>query len=682
MNRRGRFGIKNAGAIFWSGKPAIEPIYCNTLMRQSNAHRRSPLYLAISLFLAPLPTVAAVVPASLLTEMSFEELANIQITSVSKKAENLGDAAASVFVITAEDIRRSGATSLPEALRLAPNLQVAQSSGGGYAISARGLNGSNSSAPNKLLVLIDGRSVYTPLFSGVFWDVQDVMMEDIERIEVISGPGGTLWGVNAVNGVINVITRSAKDTQGGLVAAGAGNHENDVAFRYGGTLGADGSFRVYGKYFDRNHTSLESGGAVNDAMHKNQIGFRTDWDRSGDQFSILGNAYTGGENQAAPGSLAISGINLALGQISVSGANLTTHWTHALDGGSTLDFQAYYDRTSRTVPPLADETLDIVDLQFQYSMKQTGIHAFTWGANYRYSKDRVDNTSPYFAFLPADVNQTWGSLFAQDEIALRDDLKWTLGARMERNDYTGNEFLPNVRLAWKLASNDLLWAAASRTVRAPSRFDVDAHVPATPPFLLDGGSTVQSEVAKVYEVGYRGQPTSKISYSVTAFHTDYDRLRTQEINPAFTIVTYANEMEGKANGIEMWGNFQASQTWRLSGGYTALRERLQLKPGSNDVTAPNAAGKDPANTWQLRSAFNIVPNGELDMTIRHVAPLSNFVLPAYTVLDARLGWQLRRDLELSVTAKNLFGDHHAEYGPPAYRSVIAPSIFAKVVWRT
>ncbi|MGZ5781577.1 MAG: TonB-dependent receptor plug domain-containing protein, partial [Burkholderiaceae bacterium] len=428
-----------------------------------------------------------------LANLSLEELVNIQITSVSKKSESLSDAAASVFVITNEDIHRAGVTNLPDALRLAPNLQVAETDASGYSISARGFN---SSSANKLLVLIDGRSVYTPLFSGVFWDVQDVMLEDIDRIEVISGPGGTLWGTNAVNGVINIITRSAKDTQGGLVSLGTGNRESDAAFRYGGTIGDDGHYRVYGKSFNVKHTQTENGTEKGDAWHKSQAGFRADWKRPGDQFSIQGNAYTGREGQPLPGTIVISGQNFALGAIPVSGVNLTTHWTHLLDDGSNLSVQAYYDRTERTVPPTFAEKLDIFDLQVQHSLRPIGAHALIWGASYRYAIDNVDN-SQYVAFLPAHLDQRWSSLFAQDDITLRNDLKLTLGARAERNDYTGNEFLPNARLAWKITPDHLLWTAASRAVRAPSRLDHDTFVPGAPPFLLNGGSTVRSEIAKV-----------------------------------------------------------------------------------------------------------------------------------------------------------------------------------------
>ncbi|MDB5888114.1 MAG: TonB-dependent receptor [Rhodocyclales bacterium] len=635
--------------------------------------------LAATITFIALPSHAATLDVRELADLSFEELGNIKVTSVSKKPERLADAAASVFVITAEDIRRSGANSLPEVLRLAPNLQVAQTSVSGYAISARGLNGSNNSAPNKLLVLIDGRSVYSPLFSGVFWDVQDVMLEDVERIEVISGPGATLWGVNAVNGVINVITRSAQDTHGGLLAVGGGRRGNDEAFRYGGTIAGDGDFRVYGKYDNRRHTRTEDQTAVNDASHRAQIGFRTDWARPSDNFTLLGNAYSGTEEQPAPGAISISGTAIALGSIEVSGANMTADWKHQLQGGSNISLQAYYDRTTRSVPPTFDDTLDVVDVQLQHSFSAGTVHAITWGLNYRYGMDHVTN-SRYFAFLPADVDQRWTSLFAQDEIKLHQNLQLTAGARLEHNDYTGYEFLPSLRLAWKASPNHLIWTAFTRTVRAPSRLDHDAYTPGTSPCLLCGGPDVQSEVVKAYELGYRGQLAAKLSYSATIFHNHYEHLRTLEIAPSGTFLTFGNDMKGNATGIEMWGTYQALRQWRLSAGFTALRERFQLAPGSPDTTAPSAAGNDPKHTAQLRSSWNITANHDLDVTVRHVAKLQKNEVPAYTTADVRFGWKLRQDLDLSIVGQNLF-DHHSEYGTQTNRTEIAPAFYVKLLWR-
>jgi iron complex outermembrane recepter protein len=608
--------------------------------------------------------------------MSFEELAEIEITSLSKKPERLRSAPAAIYVITREDIRRSSAINIPELLRLAPNLQVAQVHAYGYAISARGFN---SSSANKLLVLIDGRSVYSPLFSGVFWDVQDVMIEDIERIEVISGPGGTLWGTNAVNGIINIITRSAKDTQGGLIAAGGGTREANAAVRYGGALGAKGNYRVYGKYLDRNHTTTASGLAVDDASYKGQMGFQADWEHSTDQFTLQGNAYRGAEGQPLPGTISISGVNLALDTISISGANLTTRWMRDLEGGASFLLQAYYDRTERIVPPTFSETLDIMDVQFQHSLRPFGMHALTWGAEYRYGRDRVIN-SQFVAFLPENVNQSWTSLFAQDEMKLREDLRLTLGARIERNDYTGNEFLPNVRLAWTFSADHLLWTSASRTVRSPSRLDRDTFVPGRPPFLLAGGPEVRSEVANVYEIGYRGQPTPTLSYSATAFHADYDYLRTQEIAASRTFVFYANEMEGATSGVEIWGTYQASNAWRLSGGLAALKERLRLKAGSSDQAALTGVDRDPALSWTLRSSFDLPHQSELDIAIRHVSGLSNPAVPAYTAVDMRFGWRLSPNVEVSVIGQNLFDSKHAEFSAPLTRSEFRRSGFVKFLY--
>lgn len=608
--------------------------------------------------------------------MSLEELLNVEVTSVSRRPERLSDAPASIFVISAEDIRRSGVTTLPEALRLAPNLHVAQGHASDYSISARGFN---NSAANKLLVLIDGRSVYTPLFSGVFWDVQDVLLEDVDRIEVISGPGGTVWGTNAVNGVINVITRSAKETRGGLVAAGAGNREFGGALRYGGTFGDSGSYRVYGKHTDRDATRTASGMTKTDSWHQSQTGFRADWGGARDQFTVQGDVYKGSMGQPLPGTISVTGFALALDTISVSGANLITRWGRTLDSGSSISLQAYFDHTERTVPPTFSENLNIADVQFQHSLARAGMHEVTWGAQYRHAMDRVGN-SAIVAFLPARENQTWLSLFAQDEITLHKDLKLTLGVRAERNDYTGYEFLPNARLAWSVAPDHLLWTAATRTVRAPSRLDRDTFVPGAAPFLLTGGATVRSEVANVYEIGYRGRPARQVSYSITAFHADYDHLRTQEIAPSGTSIFFASEMEGETSGLEMWGTYHVLPTWRLRAGFTTLNEKLKLKPGSNDVTAPAAQeGRDPSRTWMVGSSLDLPYRMELDVRARHVSALAIPVVPSYTAVDLRLGWKARRGLDLSITAQNLFDDGHAEFTDPVTRTEFQRAVFFKAV---
>jgi len=609
-----------------------------------------------------------------MADMSIEDLANLQVTSVSKKPEQLAGAAASVYVITRDDIRRAGAATLPEALRLAPNLQVAYVSGFGVALSARGMNGSNNSAPNKLLVMVDGRSIYAPLFSGVAWDVQEVLMEDIERIEVISGPGGTLWGVNAVNGVINITTRAASDTRGSLLSLRAGSRGSEAGVRHGA-----GNWRVYGKYLDQRHTERASGLKVDDARHLAQAGFRGDWSSGSDAFSLHGNAYRAGSRQPAPGLVSVTNTTFSLGKISSSGVNLTGRWEHGLASGGSVSLQAYLDQSERQVIPSFDESLLIADLQFQHSLARSGSHGLVWGASYRTTRDDVAN-SAIIAFLPAKTSQTWASLFAQDEITLSDKLRLTLGTRVERNPYTGAEFLPTARMAWTMSPVHTLWGGLSRTVRAPSRLDVDVFIPGRPPYLLRGGAAVQSEVARVAELGYRGQPLPGLAYSVTAFYNRYDRLRTQEVDSSRTFVTFDSKMEGKARGIEMWGSYQATRAWRVSAGVLALHQRFWLEPGSNDLAGPRSARKDPSHTAQLRSTFNVADNQEFDLAWRKVGALANPAVPGYTALDARYGWRIRPGMEVSLTVQNLNGGH-GEYGALATRTELGRSVALKLVWQ-
>jgi iron complex outermembrane receptor protein len=628
-------------------------------------HRsRKRLAVPALLLIAAIPVQSAAQGSRDLADLSLEELGSIEVTSVSGRAERLADAPASIFVITGEDIRRSGVTSLPEALRLAPNLQVARTNANSYAISARGFN---NSIGNKLLVLIDGRTVYTPLFSGVFWNAQDVMLEDIERIEVISGPGATLWGTNAVNGVINVTTRAARDTQGALVSGGAGNLERGTAVRYGGRLGDNGHFRLYGKYFDRDNTELSNGTPVRDSWDKGQVGFRADWGAGDRSFTVQGDAYQGELEQATPGKTRIDGVNL-LGR-----------WNQRLGDGSNLRLQGYYDRTERDQPGVFREDLDILDLEIRHSLKPLGRHAVIWGGGYRYARDEVTNSAA-LAFLPAERDLNWWNVFVQDEIALRSDLGLTLGTRLESNDYTGVEVLPSVRLAWKPAPDRLVWSAISRAVRSPSRLDRELFAPGSAPFLLKGGPNFKSEVSNVAELGYRAQASSALSYSLTAFYHKHDRLRSVEPAPGGGLVL-DNKIEGSTYGVEAWGNYHVTNRWRLSGGTVLLKQDLRLKPDSMDTSGVDALGNDPTHQWMLRSAFDITPRHEFDVMVRHIGALPDPGVPAYTAVDARLAWRPRRDLELSVTLNNLLDAKHPEFGTPATRSEFERSVFLKMLWR-
>ena len=609
-----------------------------------------------------------------LADLSLEELANIEITTVSKRPESLADAPASVFVITGDDIRRSGAATLPEALRLAPNLQVARVDARNYAVTARGFN---SPFENKLLVLIDGRTIYSPLFSGVFWDAQDVVLEDISCIEVISGAGATLWGANAVNGVINIITKPAAETQGMLVAAVAGNNEKTATTRYGGALEGGGHFRVYGKYAEGDDSRNGADASLATGWRRRQTGFRTDWRDQSQQVTLQGDAYRGALRQAGTAD------------IDIGGANLTGRVTRKLTGDASISAQAYVDYTERKQPGAFVEYLHTVDAQVEHAIRLGSIHQVVWGGGYRMAFDHVRNDQS-FGFLPGSLNLHWGNIFVQDEIELPHNLRLTAGAKLESNSYTAPAVLPTLRLAWKPAHDQLLWASASRAVRTPSRIDRDLFSPTTPPvvngvpqYALAGGPDFQSEIANVAELGYRAQPTPTLSYSATVFASRYDRLRTLEPNPAGPGAVFANQATGSARGLEMWGAWQATPSWRLMAGGVTQRVRTTLLPESRDVGgAAGLATSDPSNHWMIRSSYDVAAGHELDLTVRHEGALKTPVVPAYTTLDLRYGWQIQRNLELSIAAQNLLGRSHTEFAAGAGASVIERSVFLRLAWRT
>jgi iron complex outermembrane receptor protein len=623
---------------------------------------------AICLALSPLSATAAASDSSEsissvdLSHMTLEELTNIEISSVSRHSEPLIDAAASVYVITREDIRRYGATNIPEILRLAPNLQVAKVDSSQYAISARGFN---STTANKLLVLIDGRSVYTPLFSGVFWDVQDAMIEDIERIEVVSGPGGTLWGVNAVNGVINIITKSAGDTKGGLLSAGAGNYEQNGGVRYGGKLSENTDYRVYAKGFFRDNTRRANDTSAHDSWKKGQLGFRLDWGKSGDTLVFQGDAYEGSIDQ-----------NI-LDDKSISGAHLLGRWDKTLANGSALQIQGYFDQTRRVYPGTFSEVLNTYDISAQHRFSMGWRHDIVWGGGYRYARDEVSN-SAMLAFLPGEKDLTLANVFAQDTVALTERLKLTLGARLSYNNYTDLEIHPNVRIAWKPTERILLWSAISHAARTPSRIDRDFYVPGNPPFLLAGGPDFNSEKLTAFELGYRMQPTPKSAFSISTFYNIYDELRSLE--PASGVFVIANMMEGDTYGVELWGSYGISDWWQLKAGYTYLQKNLRFKPGSGDILGVQAAGNDPHHQFSARSIMNLWHNIDLDLVLRTVDNLPNPNVPGYVTMDTRLGWKVLKNTELSVSGFNLLDDRHPEFGNVPGRSEIDRTFYVKVLW--
>ncbi|HEY0962608.1 MAG TPA: TonB-dependent receptor [Pseudomonadales bacterium] len=603
-----------------------------------------------------------------LASLSLEDLANLEITSVSRRSQSVADAPASIYVITANDIRRSGATSIPEVLRLAPNLQVARIDSVQYAISARGFN---NAVGNKLLVLLDGRTLYTPLFSGVFWEMEDTPLHDIERIEVISGPGATLWGANAVNGVINIITRAATDTQSLLLAAAGGDREHGGSLRIGGQAGS-AQLRVYAKARQWDNTNGENGDDVADSWNRAQAGFRADWNGDDRSFTLQGDVYDGeGSHRGFFGTTGIPAVG-------ISGANVLARWTRTLDADSSLRVQAYWTRSEREDAVLFSPKADIVDLEVQHDVA-LGAHRVVWGGGYRHAEDEVD-PGIFTAFMPDSRALDWQNVFAQDEIQLDDNLRAIVGLRLEWNDYTGMEYLPSARIAWTPAEAHLVWAALSRAVRAPSRLDRDVYFPQTPPYIVAGGTEFAAEVAKVASVGYRGQLTQRFNLSITLFNHDWDNLRSGTPPPFPTYL--ANDIEGQSYGLETWFTWELMPGWRVSGGMTALGKELQFRPGGGDTVGTDnpTLHNDPDYQWTLRSSVDLRHNLTLDLDLRRVAALTVEPVPAYSELNARIAWQPRPDLELALIGRNLLDNDHAEYGDFASRSRIDRSAMLGVRW--
>ena len=608
-----------------------------------------------------------------IADLSIEALSNVRVISVSRRSEPVADAAASIYVISAEAIRRSGVSTLPEALRLAPNLQVARVDARNYAVTARGFN---SAFENKLLVLIDGRSVYTPLFSGVYWDAQDVILADVERIEVISGAGATMWGANAVNGVINIITKAAGATQGTQLGA---TWEPDLAIgsvRHGGALANGLRYRVYAKSLEHDDVERANGTRDRTGWKRSQAGFRADWGQDADRATIQGDTYVGALHQQGTRDIRIAGANL-LGRKSMR-----------LAGGSELTAQAYWDFTERNQPGAFIEHLNTLDLQLQSSVTLAERHRIVWGAGYRVAFDRLDN-GPAFAFLPGDKKLHWGNAFVQDEIDVTDTVRLIAGAKVEHNNYTGAEFLPTLRLAWKPTGSSLAWGSASRTVRAPSRIDRDFYAPTNPAvvngvprYAFAGGPEFRSEVAAVYELGYRIQPTPSLSWSATAFASDYERLRTLEPNPRGAGSVFSNLANGSTRGIEMWSTWEPINALRLSGGLVVQRIRTTPEPSSRDQTATTGlATSDPSNYWRLHASYDIARGHTLDMMLRHYGKLNRPAVPGYEALDINYSWLVRPGVEFSVSGRNLLDSSHSEFRAGPTAAVFERHIGVNLVWR-
>jgi iron complex outermembrane receptor protein len=641
-----------------------------------------------------------------LTELSLEELMNIEVTTVARKEQKLSQAAAAVYVLTQEDIHRSGATSIAEALRMVPGLNVARIDANTWAISARGLNERFS---NKLLVLIDGRSVYNPLFSGVYWDIQDTLLPDVDRIEVIRGPAGALWGANAVNGVINIITKSAKVTQGGLVVAGDGDEEKGFgAVRYGGKFGDNLYYRVYGKYFDRDDFVTPSGENAHDAWRVGRGGFRIDWDVADyDLLTFQGDYYSGrfGDRVVIP-ALAPPFEQTRIGDFPISGGNILGRWRRILSETSDLALQFYYDRTERE-DAVHQELRDTVDIEFQHRFAFGRWQEVVWGLGYRFTTDDLRGSS-FVSFDPISRGDHLFSAFIQNDLTLVDNrFRLTLGSKFEHNSYTGFEVQPNARLLWTPHRQHTIWAAISRAVRTPSRFEDSVRAslavfpglsPTCPAPLCEvvlvENRGFKSETLLAYELGYRVQPTPWFSVDLALFYNIYDDLRTVEPGtpffqssppPARLILPQRadNRMDGQIYGVEVAAHWAVAERWKLALGYSWLQVQLHRDPSSRDVMAENAEGENPQHQVHLRSFLDLPYNLKFDTALYYVDKLTALNVPSYLRVDARLAWHPTRALEISIALQNLFDRRHLEFGPSLLvsPSEVERNVYGKILWR-
>lgn len=679
-------------------------------MNRMNSRHLTSLLAAAAFSLAT-PALAENEPRDAV-DLSLEELLSAEVMTASRKTQRLNDVAAAVFIISREDIERSGATSIPEALRMAPGLQVAQLANNRWAVSARGFNGRFA---NKLLVLMDGRSIYSPLFSGVIWESEDTLLEDIERIEVIRGPGAAMWGSNAVNGVINIITRKARDTQGNLLVAGVGSEERAfAAFRHGGQTG-DGHYRVWGKAFTRDASVNLAGQRGNDEWTAGRIGFRGDWPlAAGDRLMISGQAYTGptGDRWNTPNLASPSGFTPTDMQQIGNGAHLLARHEWIQADGSEATFQTYVEQSETGISNAFHEVRSTFDVDFQQRTHFAQQHDVIWGLGYRYSRDRI-NSQGLFLFQPQSRDFNLFSAFVHDEITLLPDtLRLILGARLEHNSFTGFEPQPNIRLTWTPSANEALWGAVSRAVRTPSRMELDARAdlsvtPANPPtlpvnlltrYVPRDDRTLLAEKVTAFEVGYRHQWNSKLSLDVAAFYNEYDRLRSTGLGPLqlalpFLIQTVVpnNNLTARTHGIELSLDYHAAAWWRLQPGYSYLW--VSSKAPSGDPAEQNVAtafeGRSPRHQFSLRSSMALPGQRQLDFWLRHVSALefasrTGGVVPAYTTLDIRYAWRPAKGLELSMVGQNLLERRHLEFVPdflPSETLPIERSLYFKAKWQ-
>jgi iron complex outermembrane receptor protein len=603
--------------------------------------------------------------------LNLSELMEVKITSVGRKASPRFYAPSAIDVLTEEDIRRYGATTLPDTLRIVPGLHVARYIGNGYSITSRGFG---SAAANKMQVLMDGRSLYTPLFSGVFWEVQDALLLDLDRVEVIRGPGATMWGANAVNGVINFMSKSARDTQGLLLEGGGGNEELGFgAVRYGDRVGENTFWRVYSKYRYRDEQKLSDGRDGEDFSEHWQSGFRTDtYARDVHQFTVQGDFYLNDFG------------SLGRDDASSRGGNLLGRWTRTFSDSSDLQLQVYFDRGDREVPLQYKEERSTGDLDLQHRFQIGERNDIVWGGNYRISADQTGSRGTY-SFDPPERTIELFSGFVQDEITLvHDRLTLTPGIKFEHNDFTGFEIQPSARLSYIPKEDQVIWAAVSRAVRTPTRIESDVRFgpnPGGPPLIIRGNPEFNSEDLLAYELGYRIRPVEQVTFELGSFYNVYENLRTLEPSATVLPLTLMNEREGNTYGFETTLSYEVLDSWRVSGSYSLLKEDLEFTSRSQDASGGTAEANDPNHMGLLRSSLTLPHRIEFDQVLRYVDSLPNPRIPSYVELDLRLAWRPKPGLELALIGMNLLDSSHPEFnGGSGFQTEVERSVYARMLW--
>lgn len=638
--------------------------------------------LVIVLLMVPSVRAADIDQLEQLKAMTLENLMQVTVFSASKKQEQLSGVSAAMSVITQEDIRRSGARTLPDLLRGVPGLSVANMDAHTWAISSRGFNGLFA---NKLLVLMDGRTLYTPLYSGVYWDMQDTLLKDIERIEIIRGPGATIWGANAVNGVVNIITKKAEDTAGTFLSAGAGSLDKSSVNARFGHAGQQLSYRLYAKHLDRNNFEShdEKSGEHTDQWDNQKAGFRLDWDGQNNRsLSIQGDIFKGRSDQI-----------MTLGDsvdfetdVKLSGGNLQLLWEQPLSASSSWSLQSYIDRSHRK-DGFLNQSRTTYDIAFNHYIEKLDHHNIVWGGGYRYTTDKT-TAGIASEMRPSSQNAEVVNLFLQDDIAFLDDkLHLIIGSKMEHNDYTGYEIQPTLRMVWAPTERQSLWGAVSRAVRTPSRADNDLSAtiaqiastvnlgpitfPATMRMNVTGNPNFKSEELIAYELGYRTQPSKDFSVDVALFYNDFKNLRTQDAstpsidssNPSNILIDIpvfiANNMTGEAFGLEIAATWQVTRHWRLAGSYSWLEAFLHHTEAEGDPIGENAEDETPQHQASLRSYYDLPFDFELDTNLFYFS--SFYKVPAHLRCDIRLGWNPVSPWEISIKVENLFDDQHREF---------------------